>query len=1169
MNRGTSRHSRKIEALEANHISIDERTLLDRIIFTLKFAEKVKYYGLQNKVTGNWKRLLEGDPAFIIAEIANTELIERKIQLQKKISSFKDTESLQINASYKKEITHMKESSMEWSQRLGNAGYRGPLSKEIKSFVESLSDPKQIEEQEDGEAKFNEVFGNMLFIKEKAIRNFEKEILLTNNHHPHIGLLLAFFKLFNLVQQELNTFTKRHLTYFYNDLLQQLKITTGSKSALLALELQKGEEQIVVEEGEEFLFTLEDNREVSFEASTNFELNTAYVSDIKTIYKQRISVYGKTPEGETFTTQTILSSDVLTDGINFTPTAEEQKINLPSVFGVPEYSKMGSPGAIDVSDLGFVISSPSLMLENGSQTINLIFNFTRRSFKDSQNIFDNWDWKKRQSNNDHQSNVRPLNFPDIFKKGFRLFISEEEGWRQLDNIRITLNDETNRLEVSFDLLEHHEKLVPYQNEIHGGDFKTAWPCIKLLLNNNAVIHPYKFLEPLILESIEIKADVSGVTNFELSNSTGDLDSSIPFTPFGPSPYVGSYLRIVNPLIFQRHLFKLQVTLDWNGLPHQANGFADHYRAYGMGIRNDIFKAAISDTRILDPANSRINYQDFELFDMGPAERSSLRSIDVDLEKLNFSNKIDFPTTGRTEQPTPMYFVLSEPEMAFGHQIFAEIYSEMAIKRSRFRRKSIELPKQPYTPVLEQMRVEYSNSAKEIMLRKRDEESSNIKLIHLFPFGHVQQFPAPIKSAAHFIPQIEYKGNLLLGLKGVKPFYTVNIGFDMEPAVYEHTTLTIPKIVWQYLINNEWTDFGELVLQDNTDGLIKSGVVKLMMPNTLQRKNTRLESDRFWIRAVSLGDDDLTSRIKSVFTQAISVICKEDTSENKPLSKFKAEIKSIKAAKDQNSKKVIGLFDLTSGNTSDNEERYFMRVSERLRHKNRAVSTWDLEHLLIERFGEIEKVKAYGRSGHNGELVKGSSVQVVVIPSAGNQSRPGSRGRKLPVHTLEKIKAYLKNFISPYVQVEVSNAVYELVKVRCYIVLRDHSKRGHFRDRLNYELIELLSPHIRCDWRDLGFDDTISKAEILNFIESREYVASVEKLSIFQLIKVGKKYKIIDSDRDSSAKVLKTNLPYAVLGSVPQHLIRIVSRAKNEIPELAYIDDLSVDSDFIISDTSTK
>src|SRR5690554_1546762 len=73
MNKGTSRKLRKNKALNPEYISIDERSLLDLVQFTLNFSQNLNFYNFHNKVIDNWKAFLLNDSAFVLATIASTD----------------------------------------------------------------------------------------------------------------------------------------------------------------------------------------------------------------------------------------------------------------------------------------------------------------------------------------------------------------------------------------------------------------------------------------------------------------------------------------------------------------------------------------------------------------------------------------------------------------------------------------------------------------------------------------------------------------------------------------------------------------------------------------------------------------------------------------------------------------------------------------------------------------------------------------------------------------------------------------------------------------------------------------------------------------------------------------------------------------------------------------
>ncbi len=84
-------------------------------------------------------------------------------------------------------------------------------------------------------------------------------------------------------------------------------------------------------------------------------------------------------------------------------------------------------------------------------------------------------------------------------------------------------------------------------------------------------------------------------------------------------------------------------------------------------------------------------------------------------------------------------------------------------------------------------------------------------------------------------------------------------------------------------------------------------------------------------------------------------------------------------KHKNMAQIKGPFALKINEPAISDDLFYRRISEQLRHKNRVVSNWDAEQIILNKFTQIEKVRTYGRSSHPDELVKGSSLQIVLIP----------------------------------------------------------------------------------------------------------------------------------------------------------------------------------------------
>jgi len=1156
MNKGTSQKSRRNKALNPEYISIDERSMLDMVQFTLDFSQNINFYNLQNRVIDNWKSFLLNDSAFIIATIASTDINKFKI-------NFDDikyqTDGSDKVESIKKETAEIYLVVITWSEMLRRSNYEGSLLNEIEKLIQSV-DKKNFIQDNNNEVEllketYENILGNILFIREKAAKHFEDELLIPN-HHPHIGLLLAFLKLFKNLQFDINAITRKHLDFYFLDLLQQRRKKLKSHSAIIALQLQPEIENVDINEGDAFDFYFEGDKKVKFKASSNTEINRAEIAEIRTLFRSNFFPFGQKIDDENFSINILYEADILKNWNNNPGSEAIQLEEYPATLGEEKSHYLVSENGVKLSEIGFLISSPSLILENGKRNINLIFKITFDSYIESKSLFDGLLYQEIEQKNSSSSDkdkLRKRVVSKFFTDTFLIYITGKEGWENVRYSKTKINSDDYSLSIDIQLNERDETLIPFNSEIHEGDYETDWPCIKLILNNDAQYHPYKILKKIIIEEININATVIEVGNLTLSNSTGNIDNTIPFTPFGPVPVVGSYLRIQNPVILQSNLSYLEFNISWIGLPQIRNGFANYYGAYPAPVENSDFKVVVTQNKNSHKSGGNQSLEPVELFETQSEYLLNEKKIAVKLDNFYFNNQADQSKNGFDKYASSLFIVLKSPDFAFGHQIFSDIYAEAALKMSRFKKKTNALPNQPYTPFIERLSVNYSNTSREIMLRKQENNTSDIKLIHIYPFGHVQVFPGPVRSRSFLFPQINHKGNLYIGLTQIDAGNIVSIGFELIPAVYTHTVINIPKIKWKYLLNNEWIPLDGLLLEDSTKSLIHSGIVKIRIPKSVQFNNTRLPKGKFWIRAVSKGKEDLNSRIKNIFTQAVSVTSSDEiddsllnTGDGNKLMKIGFEVK-------RGINSITGPFALRLNELIENEDSFYCRISEQLRHKNRVVSNWDVERIILDRYNQIEKVRVYGRNSHPKELVKGSNLQIVLIPKNNLINGTRYRSTKIDFNTLTEVKEYISKFVSPYLNIEVSNPVYEQLKVKCSVKFNDIHKSGYFSSLLNNE--------------EKGFDESISKTEILNFIESRPYVDYVTEFSVLQLVEVEGKYKIIDTAKNQEINDLCTISAYAILTSAPEHQIEIIENEKILPPQISGIGDLSIGADFVISDGS--
>ena len=77
---GTSRGERLSRAIMPDYFQVDERDLSHLITYTLKYAESVRYFSQENKISENWVEFFNFDKSIFLAQIGSTNLetIERE-----------------------------------------------------------------------------------------------------------------------------------------------------------------------------------------------------------------------------------------------------------------------------------------------------------------------------------------------------------------------------------------------------------------------------------------------------------------------------------------------------------------------------------------------------------------------------------------------------------------------------------------------------------------------------------------------------------------------------------------------------------------------------------------------------------------------------------------------------------------------------------------------------------------------------------------------------------------------------------------------------------------------------------------------------------------------------------------------------------------------------------
>ena len=189
-----------------------------------------------------------------------------------------------------------------------------------------------------------------------------------------------------------------------------------------------------------------------------------------------------------------------------------------------------------------------------------------------------------------------------------------------------------------------------------------------------------------------------------------------------------------------------------------------------------------------------------------------------------------------------------------------------------------------------------------------------------------------------------------------------------------------------MVDNQWRDFSQnQLLSDGTNGFNNSGIICLELPKDMNKNMDILTSDMHWIRVTLRGDASLMPKCRKVATQAVSCTWVDNgTGASHLVKPLPADsIKKLQSSINQ-IRRVNQPFPSFGGRVGEDKTQFYVRTSERLRHKNRAVSAWDYERLVLDKFPNIHQVKCVTHVG-NESYVDAGSVSVVVIPKINKAS----------------------------------------------------------------------------------------------------------------------------------------------------------------------------------------
>ncbi len=1094
---GTSQHQRFMEALDPDSVQVHGFTLRDWMHFAYDFAGKLRYFHAsddQNDV-GSWQAFLKS-------------------------------------------------------------------ANEIEAF---LKDAALV----DGESWLSENEKDKILEKEPK-----------GNYEPHLALFLSFLKLMKFPQQQLNKLGKRHLDFYYKEVLQLSLKPAEPNRVHLIFELAKNAISDILPKGTLFDGGKDKNgKPILYATTEELVVGKAKVAGLKSIYHEA----GKTIRYAEKTNSL--------DGLGTEFGEENPQWNA---FGNKEWPS-ASPG--------FALASNVLLLKEGKREITVDITLEKNTF--------------------------PADFPDaeLVESVILPLFSGEEEWMEPTDFQITKTPSSGNqsLSLKLSLDAAADAVVPYDPEIHEERFNTDLPVLRILIDTSSDngYALYAALKEAVIKQVSIGVEVSDISDLKLENDIGVLDGSKPFFPFGTMPKRGSGFYIGSAEIFQKNWDEIKLDIQWKNKPASLKTHYADYKGTGVPTINGdnyftVRARYIKNNRWFPSGISAIPHQLF-------SESSSSSNLTIDRDATDTGFQVSLLASpllikkgvdinkavlknylGKTkgEQESQQTFPLkpvsagfnvalfnpgfSKPifladsfgpatkdnflkltlDRSFLHEHYPECYSLAMIEKAK-NGDDVDIPKAPYTPEIASLSVGYSATASnKITLdsgSSPEEKFNNykqraIQLFHEQPFGQNEQHIF-LKEQMHFLdgdakrkirllPAYAPEGELYIGLKNARPSDIVSLLIQAVEGSEDPLAPTFTgnrQIEWFALVNNEWQPLqNQFISKNTTNNFLRAGIVKIQLPAGVNTSNTLLDKGFHWIKAQLPEGLTHTSvcKISGIYAQAAEAVFTDRGNELlQPEEALPAGTIGKFLEKPPLIKSVSQPHASFGGAPEEKDQMFYIRISERLRHKNRAVNIWDYERIVLDKFPSVYKVKCLNHTSnilHDGTSdyfeINPGFVSLFVIPDIRNQDSFDPLKPRASRQLLSEIKEHVRSLTSLHVHFDACNPDYETVKLDFRVKFHEGYDANAYLNILNDDLVRHLSPWAFGEHSEIHFGGSLYKSILIGFIENLPYVDFISQVRMYH------RYDGAE-DNTNDLNVIAATSARAILVSARNHQITLIDNDK--------------------------
>lgn len=1195
---GTGQSDRFPYALADGYFDIDERSEAHLLGFAQAMARNLRFCDLDGatNASASWADLFAHDPLFVLADISNTNT--GKLERANRVLRHHSRKHGELV-----ELLHAAVARWNGALRQTTQPQLQPLASAIGQFLRnSLNERRRVvaalleatpqartdmlkrmagPAAKSGptlssflEESVHQYIGAIDYFKSLAAGGIDPARTAADQN-PAVALYVAFLRLYRRVQDRLNTFPRKRIDFYYQQLLGAHRHSVRSDTVHLALTLAPGLPPALVPAGTRFPAGKDnDERDLVFASDEDIWLTDARVADLRVFnldrnpqvsphnvlgYVTRASVqrvdtetgadedslFGARHGGDDARIGLAIASGLLEVGEgarcislsitcrNPAPVEGDEEKPLPedSSTAADLVAVLANQAVAETqADAGAVSIVSAQRTQAGRQLVRRLGQILAREIVASDRWLSATDRVRigkaavRALGEDCEipellAMDRAALFYRVLRDALQVHLSGADGWVQPSDIVLRPlepdgADSVAGLRIIIELSADEPAIVACDPSLHGDDLPVKHAVLRLCANPKSVFYAYSLLSSLDMEALGLTVQVRGARRLSMSGDLGPLDASKPFVPFGPQPGRDSYFAVGLREAATKPLTAATLNIEWSGLPQDFGGFESHYRGYPAPYNTELFLAR---TGVLGPGGWRTDGAEQPLFRRSVTTGQVCADMSLDLlQGQHFSPLSSVPADAafRLDNLAQGGFFrvdLSPCDNGFGHAQYPQILTEVLMHNAR-RRKTKPVPNLPYTPMINSVTMDYAAS-ESIRLRSSDSEAPEPNTARVF---HLHPFG---------IREVSRHGrNRPVALM---PHY-FHDGYMLIGLSGEHAPGTLSllfglaggqrkttddelDIAWYYVTGNELRPLPRDAVLRDTTAGLTASGVVTLVVPEDIDRSTTVLPSGLMWLAVAARGD---LRPCPQLRRIATGAVRAERAPDGSQQKINA-VRAGTITQSQPALPFIGQVrqpaESFSGREAEDRDQYVTRVSERLHHKNRACQVWDYERLVLEHFPDLHKVKCFANMRTDTTEPAPGHVLIVVVPKVSADEHEVGEALVNP-QRLSEIRAFLAQHTSAFATVSVRNAAFELVQIRCSVQFRQRGRSGHYIRQLQQRISRYISP-----WQPGGygadFGWRIRRKDIEACIGESPDVAFVTDFSMLHITrKMDSAYCLLDTAR---------------------------------------------------------